>query len=481
MVDTSSKKLISLSKFDSQPIHLQIYNRFKQAIESNSLKDGDRVPSTRTLSIELDVARGTVENAYSMLLGEGVFISKRQAGTFVNAPYAFDKENKESAPKSATQRFSATSPTQNQDLSTYSHIFLPGSPAYDAFPRKIWSRIGSNRMRSLSANDMSHTDPLGYLPLRQSIAIYLRLSRGVICDPCQIIMTTGYQGALDFLSKTLKLNGQEVWMEDPGYLLATTFLEDIGAKVVKVPVDREGLIVSEGIKMSPHAKLVIVTPSHHSPLGMAMSWARRTQLLDWAGSNNSWIIEDDYDGEYRYSGYPLPSLKSLDQYDRVIYAGTFSKTLFPSLKLGYIVVPLNLVDICTEKASLYPIGSSITSQLIVNDFIAEGHFSRHLNKMRVLYSHRREITSHSLSEILGQEIEVSSQKNGMHLVAKIVSGHSDKVITSTFNKLGYNIHALSNWSTDPNQNGLIIGFTNVPNKKAADEAARKLKNCFTEI
>lgn len=481
MVDTSSKKLISLSKSDSQPIHLQIYKRFKQAIESHLLKDGDRVPSTRTLSIELNVARGTVENAYSMLLGEGVFTSKGQAGTFVSTPYAFDKESKRSTPKNSSQGLSSVSPTQGPDLNTYSHIFLPGSPAYDAFPRKIWSRLGSNRMRSMSSIEMSHKDPLGYLPLRQSIATYLRLSRGVVCDPRQVFMTTGYQGGLDFLSKVLRLSGQEVWMEDPGYLFASTLLEDIGAKVIRVAVDNEGLIVSEGIKKSPQAKLAIVTPSHHSPLGMAMSWSRRTQLLDWAGSNDSWIIEDDYDGEYRYSGYPLPSLKSLDQYDRVIYAGTFSKTLFPSLKLGYIVLPQNLVDICTEKANIYQIGSSITSQLIVNDFIAEGHFSKHLNKMRALYSHRREITSHSLSEILGQEIAVNSHKNGMQLVAKIVSGHSDNDVTTAFNKLGYNIHALSNWTTDPNQNGLIIGFTNVANKKAADEAARKLKSCFAEI
>lgn len=481
MVNKSSTKLITLSKSESQPIHLQIYKRFKDAIKGNLLKNGDRVPSTRALASELDVARGTVEGAYSMLLGEGVLISRGQAGTFINVPYAFEEKPTKSATISDVKKSPLPSSATSSSVPSVSHIFRPGSPAYDAFPRKIWSRLGSNRMRSLSSSDMSLKDPLGYVPLRESIASYLHLSRGVVCDPRQVFITTGYQGALDFLSKVLRLNGQEIWMEDPGYLFATTLLLDIGAKVVRVPVDHEGLIVSEGIKKAPHAKLAIVTPSHHSPLGMAMSWSRRTQLLDWAGSNNSWIIEDDYDGEYRYSGYPLPSLKSLDQYDRVIYAGTFSKTLFPSLKLGYIVLPQNLVDICTEKANLYQIGNSITSQLIVNDFIAEGHFSRHLNKMRALYSHRREITSHSLSEILGQEVEVNSHKNGMHLVAKIVSDHSDIDIATNFNQLGYNIHALSKWSTDPSQNGLIIGFTNVPNKKAAEEAAKKLKSCFTKI
>ena len=478
MIDTSSKKLIALSKSNSQPIHLQIYDRFKQAIESKLLKDGDRIPSTRTLSIELNVSRGTVEAAYSMLLGEGIFVSKGQAGTFVSTPFTVDK--KEKVTKTViSQRTNTTSQNFQLDTNTFSHVFLPGSPAYDAFPRKIWSRLGSNRMRSLSSIELSLKNPLGYLPLRQSIATYLRLSRGVVCDPGQIFITTGYQGALDFLSKVLKLNGQKIWMEDPGYIFATTFLQDIGANIIRVPVDDEGMIVSEGIRKSPNAKLAIVTPSHHSPLGMALSWSRRTQLLEWAGSNESWIIEDDYDGEYRYSGYPLPSLKSLDQYDRVIYAGTFSKTLFPSLKLGYIVLPQNLVDTCTEKANLYQIGNSIISQLIVNDFIAEGHFSRHLNKMRSLYSHRREITSHSLSEILGQQLEINSHKNGMHLVAKILSDHKDINITTAFNLLGYNIHALSKWTNDQSYNGLIIGFTNVTSKKIADDAALKLRNCIT--
>jgi GntR family transcriptional regulator / MocR family aminotransferase len=478
MIESPTKKLITLNKSESQSLHLQIYNRFKQAIESKLLRNGDRVPSTRTLSIELGVSRGTVENAYSMLLGEGIFISKGQTGTFVNAPFPFDKNISEAPQNSFPKNIVTPIPSHSLGSRDKTLIFLPGCPAYDAFPRKLWSRLASNKMRSLSSSEMAYNEATGYMPLRNSISTYLRLSRGVECDPKQVLITAGYQGALDFLCKVLRLNNKEVWMEDPGYLYATKLLEDIGAKVVKVPVDKEGLVVEEGIKKSPHAKVAVVTPSHHSPLGMAMSWSRRVQLLDWASSNLSWIVEDDYDGEYRYSGHPLPSLKSLDQYDRVIYAGTFSKTVFPSLRLGYIVLPQNLVDICAEKASFYQISNSIGSQLIVNDFIAEGHFSKHLNKMRVLYSHRREIASNSLTEILGKYVEVNTYRNGMHLVANIISDHSDKKITTNFNKLGYNIHALSNWTTNTNQNGLIIGFTNVPNKKIADLASKKLYSCF---
>lgn len=470
--------LIKVNKLEAKPIHLQIYYRFKHAIEEGLLKDGDRVPATRVLASELDVARGTVENAYSILLGEGIFISKGQSGTFINAPYSVEKLNQNTPYISSSKNNGQPLKLTNNQLATTSPVFLPGSPAYDAFPRKIWSRIGSKRIRSLSAEEMSRTDPQGYEPLRQSIATYLRLSRGVACEPDQVFITMGYQGALDVICKTLKLQEEEVWMEDPGYLFASNLLAHFGAKIVRVPIDDQGLIVEEGIRKAQNAKIAIVTPSHHSPLGMAMSYTRRLQLLEWAANSNAWIVEDDYDGEYRYSGYPLPSLKSLDQYDKVIYAGSFSKTLFPSLKLGYMVLPNNLVNLFKDTSKVYQNGYSYSSQLIINDFITEGHFSKHINKMRALYASRRAITSQYLKEILGDRIEINSEKNGMHLIAKIMTNHSDVNITNAFNKLGFGINALSDWTSDKTRKGLIIGFTNVPNSKTAIEAATKLKSCF---
>jgi GntR family transcriptional regulator / MocR family aminotransferase len=478
MIQNDKTKYITLGDSESQSIHKQIYNRFKEAIESNLLKDGDRVPSSRSLASELNVARGTVENAYSMLLGEGVFISKGQAGTFVHVPTALNKNNKNYIQKAPKQDQPITSKTTSQITRGCSHVFLPGCPAYDAFPRKVWSKLATSIIRRFSSNEMSYSDPLGYLPLRESIASYLRISRGVICDPSQIVITNGYQGALDLICKTLKLTGEKVWMEDPGYIFATKLLEDIGAELIRVPVDDDGMIVSLGINRAENAKLAIVTPSHHSPLGMALSWSRRTELLDWANTNSSWILEDDYDGEYRYSGYPLPSLKSLDQYGRVIYAGSFSKTLFPSIKLGYVVVPDNLVDAVINKLVLYRASYSLTAQLIVNDFIAQGHFSKHLNKMRGLYAERRELTSQCLVDVLGDRIDITTNKNGMHFVAKLNSDESDINIANSFNSLGYGIHALSNWTTDQSQRGLIIGFTNVANRKMADSADIALHSSF---
>ena len=270
-------------------------------------------------------------------------------------------------------------------------------------------------------------------------------------------------------------------MEDPAYLFAARAIDAAGAKRIPVPVDHEGLVISEGILRAPRAALAIVTPSHQSPLGMALSWSRRMQLLAWAGKAEAWVVEDDYDGEFRYSGYPLPSLKSLDQYDRVIYAGSFSKTLFPALRLGYLVLPQPLVALCQQKAQLFQPGGAIGPQLIVNDFMAEGYFSKHLKKMRALYAERREITRQTLVDHLAPHLEINTHKNGMHFVANIISPHADHVIADQFNRYGYGIHALSRWSASSSHNGLIIGFTNVPNRATAEHATQQLLACLQQL
>ena len=268
-MDTSPKKLIQLDTSASQPIHLQIYQRFKEAIEGNLLKDGDRIPSTRTLASELDVARGTVESAYAMLLGEGVFVAKGQSGTYVSALLrkAPTKQLRTVSPPAKPQ---ASQTASLEPAKSISHVYLPGCPAFDAFPKKIWARLSGNRTRGLSGEEMRLKEPQGYAPLRQSIAAYLRLARGVVCEPDQVFITNGYQGALDFLNKVLNFQGENIWMENPGFLLAAMLLKDLGANIIPVPIDEEGLIVSAGIEQCPDAKLAIVTPSHHSPLAQCL-------------------------------------------------------------------------------------------------------------------------------------------------------------------------------------------------------------------
>lgn len=471
-----AKPLLTLDKITSEPIHLQISQRLKQAIADGKLEHGERIPSTRVLASQLNVARGTVENAYALLMGEGLLITKGQAGTFINVSFNSSAKVKPASVKQ-TQFVNNSKRTATKQENTF--LFQPGCPAYDAFPRKTWARLVSSQARQQSYNELSHSDAMGYLPLRQALANYLRLSRGVNCEAEQIITTAGYQGALDLLIKSLSLAGRDVCMEDPGYLFASKLLRASGVNIIPVPVDKDGLDINKAKVLTENPNLIIVTPSHQSPLGMSLSPERRVELLAWAKHSGSWILEDDYDGEFRYSGYPLPALKSLDDAEQVIYAGSFSKTLFPALRLGYMVLPTPLVEIAEKYASLSYQSLPLLSQQVVTAFMAEGHFAMHLKKMRELYAERRELTANALTTILGDYLQVSTYKNGMHFVTDLMTRQSDKQIAEQFNTQGFAIQALSNWTSELTYNGLIIGFTNVSNKTVAEQTAIKLRQCFT--
>ncbi len=471
-----SNPFLTLDKLTSEPIHIQISQRLKQAIADGQLEHGERLPSTRVLASQLNIARGTVENAYALLMGEGLLITKGQAGTFINVSFNNSAKVKPASVKQ-THFINNAKRTATKQENTF--LFQPGCPAYDAFPKKTWTRLVSSQARQQSYKELSHSDAMGYLPLRQALANYLRLSRGVNCEAEHIIITAGYQGALDLLIKSLSLAGRDVCIEDPGYLFATTSLRSSGVNIVPVPVDDEGMDINKAKTLTENPHLVIVTPSHQSPLGMSLSPERRVTLLEWAKQTDSWILEDDYDGEFRYSGYPLPALKSLDDAERVIYAGSFSKTLFPALRLGYMVLPTPLIDIAEKYASLSYQTLPLASQQVVTTFIEEGHFAMHLKKMRELYAERRELTANALTDILGDYLQVSAYKNGMHFVTDLMKQQSDKQITEQFNAQGFAIQALSNWANEVTCNGLIIGFTNVSDKIMAEKTAIKLKACFT--
>lgn len=471
-----TKPLLSLDNIASDPIHLQISQRLKQAIADGKLKHGERLPSTRVLASQLNVARGTVESAYALLMGEGLLITKGQAGSFINITFNDTDKLKSAAVKQTT--FTQNAKRTATKLEN-AFLFQPGCPAYDAFPRKTWARLVSSQARQQSFIQLSHAEAMGYLPLRQALANYLRLSRGVNCEAEQIMITLGYQGALDLLIRCLSLSGSDVCMEDPGYLFASRLLEASGANIVPVPVDENGFDIDKAKTLTENPDLIIVTPSHQSPLGMPMSSERRVALLEWAKQSGSWILEDDYDGEFRYSGYPLPALKSLDDAEKVIYVGSFSKTLFPALRLGYMVLPSPLVEIAKKYASLCYQSLPLVSQQVVTAFMAEGHFAMHLKKMRELYAERREITSNALTNILGDYLQVSAHKNGMHFVTELITPEKDQLIAEHFNAHGFAIQALSNWTRRGRYNGLIIGFTSVSNKTIAEETAIQLKGCFT--
>lgn len=468
--ETTLQPLIAVNRSESTPLHWQIYHRFKEAVQRGLLHAGDRVPSTRSLAGELGLARGTVEIAYEMLVGEGFLISKGQAGTFITPGVVQET----ALPQSSLPRQAATAaPAAANPLLAPFH---PCVPAFDVFPRKTWARLGARRLRAMTSGDMGNADPLGYMPLRQAIAAYLQISRSVSCNPHQVIITRGYQGGLDLISRALLQAGNAVWMEDPGYPFARNLLMDTGAKVIPVPVDTEGICVETGIARATNAHMAVVTPSHQSPTGVAMSLSRRMQLLDWAASANAWVVEDDYDGEYRYTGHPLPALKSLDRHDRVIYAGTFSKVLYPALRIGYIVVPQSQVKQFENKARIYQSGCPLLMQMIVADFMAEGHFSRHIRKMRGLYAKRRDMTIEGLTRVFGDKIQIQLQKSGMHLLVQTHLDLSDKALAERFRAHGFGIHALSDWAMEDARQALLVGFTNISSAEEAEQHARTMES-----
>jgi GntR family transcriptional regulator / MocR family aminotransferase len=448
------------------PVYLQICQRFKTAIAQGHLRSGDRVPAVRGLAMELNVARGTVEMAYRILSDEGYLQVRGAAGTIISPalPVSVRGSAKAALARPAVLASSAhDGPTPGP--------FQLGLPAIDAFPRKVWNRLVAHRLRGSDASAFAYPDPAGYWPLRERIATYLGLSRGVECVPEQVFVTTGYRATLELVLRSLASPNDAFWFEDPGYILARRFLLEASARLVPVPVDEHGISVEHGLALMANARFALVTPSHQSPWGVTLSLERRIALLDWARANGSWVIEDDYDSEFRYTGRPLPALKSLDQHDRVIYSGTFSKVMFPGLRLAYVVAPVNATQRFHEVCASMNAGSPYLLQASVTDFMAEGHFARHLKKMRLLYAQRRELTAHALADVFGDRLAIELAPGGLQIAARFVDGTDDAAAADRARYSGFGEHALSRWYMDaPAQSGLVLGFANMVD---ADQAMRR--------
>lgn len=457
------------SREQEVPIYLQLYRRYREAIASGKLRPGDRVPSVRSLASELGLARGTVETAYQMLVSEGYFVTRGPAGTAVSARLA-----------KLAGTGHAEAPVQAEPASPLppggSLPFQLGVPALDAFPRKTWARLAARSLRTLEMAAMVAPDPAGYAPLRHAIAAYLGISRGIVCAHEQVFVTAGYRGALDLVRHTLLRSGDTGWHEDPGYLFARQFLERAGLRLEPVPVDEEGLNVAEGLRRAAHARFAVVTPTHQSPTGVAMSLPRRLELLEWGASRRAWIIEDDYDSEFRYQGRPLPALKSLDRDGRVLYTGTFSKVLLPGLRLAYLVVPAAVAGKFRDAAAHLPGPGAILPQAMVADFMEQGHFARHLRKMRSLYAARHGYLLEALDQHLRKEVQVQPQAGGIHVLAMLNGRRSDKAVAAAGAARGLAVLALSDWRMrKSSQGGLLMGFANFAAPEDAVAAVRRLK------
>lgn len=498
---------IEIDRHKPLPIYLQICERFRTAIAAGHLRPGDRVPALRGLAMQLNTARGTVELAYTTLVDEGYLQMRGAAGTFVSPslpvavthraaglgrPDLRDRQASEEAGASITLDSSRDNqPTSRQRaiavaMSGEPRPLQPGLPALDAFPRKIWNRLVSRRARSGERAMLAYPDPVGYRPLREHVATYLGLSRGVTCLPEQVFVTGGYRATLELVLRSLASSNDRMWFEDPGYLLARSFLNETGVQLVPVPIDEEGIDVDRGIERDAQARFALVTPSHQSPLGYTLSLARRMALLEWANKASRWIIEDDYDSEFRYVGRPLPALKSLDQHDRVVYSGTFSKVMFPGLRLAYVVMPERAVERVARVACSMNAGSPALLQAALADFIEQGHFARHVKRMRALYGERRMLIVHALEQAFGQRMIVDLPAGGIQFAVRFADDAAgavdDVAVAARARQAGLATLPLSIWyasgRTPSTPRGLVMGFANIVDADEAGRLAGILRACL---
>ena len=469
MTVAKTSNISPLDPTAAEPFYRQIYDRFRSAIASGLLKPGDRIPSARALTKELGLARGTIETAYSLLAAEGYIQARGQAGTIVTPGLKPQTPIANPIPQS----------NSNAAVASYRpESILPfqmGLPALDVFPRKIWARLGARCVRATQPSDMVHPSVYGLPALRAEIAAYLQVSRGINCSPSQVFVTSGYRHTIGLIGDALLKVGDRVWLENPGYPPTRELLGHMNIAAVPVPVDREGMVISDAIKLAPRARAAVVTPAHQSPLCVSLSLPRRLALLDWAARNKAWIIEDDYDGEYRYVSRPLPALKSLDRDGRVLYAGTFSKVLLPSIRLAYLVVPETQVERFEQIIEAFAGGSPRLMQAIVTAFITEGHFARHIQRMRKLYAERREATTAGLESVLGKYMRIDSPPGGMHLILRLRGQRSDRRLVARMREDGLYGEALADWTMgNDGASALLLSFTNIASQGTAEKLGRRI-------
>jgi GntR family transcriptional regulator/MocR family aminotransferase len=467
-VSSAILPIIAIDRKAPTPLHRQIYDGYRAAIVEGSLRAGQRLPSTRVLAPELGISRIPILNAYAQLLAEGYIQSRIGAGTVVSrslpdqvsfsVPHRLSQTKARVASRQLAKRASALNAVESAPWQRGWGAFGISQVAFDQFPFRTWNSFVTRHCRDTYARSLDYGNPLGSIDLREAIAIYLRTARGVRCEAEQIMIVSGSQQGLEITTRVLLDPGDRVWMEEPGYRFARRVFAFNGCPIVPVAVDEEGLNLAAGIRQCSKARAALVTPSHQYPLGATMSATRRLQLLDWAEASRSWIIEDDYDSEYRYENMPIASLQGLDRNSRVVYIGTFSKVLFPSLRLGYVVIPPDLVERFLSVRVAIDIGPPAFFQAVLADFIREGHFSRHIRRMRLLYGERQMKLMESLGRELGSRVEVMGGRAGMHL-AVTVKGICDRDIAERATRHNLWLVPLSSsYAGNAPKQGFILGF-----------------------
>jgi len=447
-----------------------LYGQLRGAILDRRLRPGTRVPSSRSLAKQYNIARGTVVAAFDHLKSEGYIQTQVGAGAFVATTMPDDsiavarshvdlRKRTAHAGLSSRGRASVESVLLLPASHSVGKAFRPWEPAIDLFPVNLWSRIAARVLRRAPRSLYGQGDAKGYLPLRKAIAEYVGGARGVHCDADQVIITSGAQQALDLVSRLLLDPGDRVWVEDPGYPGAVFALKAAGARITPVPVDQEGLEVEWGRRHAPHGKLAYVTPANQFPLGTAMSLERRLSLLNWAAGEGSWIIEDEYDAEYRYFARPLAALQSLDRSECVVYVGTFTKMLFNSLRLGFLVLPSRLVDPFAAARSFTDRHPPTLDQAILAEFILEGHFGHHVRRMRQAYAERMSVLADAANRRLSGLLEVGCAASGVRTLGWLKTNERDTEVAGRARLHGLELAALSQFTLRHSQPAaLILGF-----------------------
>ena len=478
------------------PLYRWLYDELRARILGGQLRPGMRLPATRDLAVQYGLSRPTTVTAFEQLRSEGYVEGRVGSGTYVSqtlpdellqaprAGSAGTKRRRRIALSAYAQRLQKSprevvrnilhSRAAGRDGSLAPRAFRAGQPALAAFPTDLWAQVATRRLRRVSTTLLAGGEALGYRPLRDAVAEYLSTSRGVNCSPEQVLIISGVQEALDRAAHLLLDPGDTVWMEEPGYPRAASSFSAVGAKICPVPVDAEGLDLEAGQRRWPRPRLVYVTPAHQFPLGVTMSLRRRLSLLEWARKSGTVIFEDDYDSEYRYSGRPVPALQGLDRAGVVIYAGSFTDALFPSLRLGYLVAPPDMVDIFGAAGSVSTHHPPLIDQAILCDFIVEGHFARHVRKMRELYAERLGVLLSAAREQLAGLLEISDVEAGLRTVGWLQQGISAERVAKAAAERDVEVVPLGRYAYGRSRpNGLVLGFAAVD--------GRELRRGVTEL
>ncbi len=460
-----------LDPSSGKTLQQQLHTKIRTAILDGKLVDGARLPASRTLANRLGVARITVTQAYDQLIAEGYLETRTGAGTFVVA----------GSPDQLFQTNIKYVSRQESAPTNHRHILLSGMPALDQFPTANWARTTSRAMRKLNTDMMYHNDVMGYAPLRRNIADYLQASRSAVCDASQIMVVSGLQQGLFLLANAALKPDAPIILEDPGYDGMLASATATGHPIRYTGVDDHGALPPEQA-----GGMLVTSPSRQYPLGHTMPHSRRLEILAWARTTGSLIFEDDYDSEFRYSGRPLNSLQGIDEGERVIYGGTFSKSLFPALRLGYLVVPKPLIERIQKFRSAIDSFPSITGQIALNAFMEDGEFTRHIRRLRIVHAKRKNLFTNFAHTQLRRFLDFQPSDAGLHLLAymtddMVKAGIEDKQLAELAQTAGIGAVPVSNtYQFAPKQQGLLMGFANLADEKIED-AVKKFSSAIYKV